>query len=134
ILDDQHEKTVVNLVRDHYTIGRSEEHAVRLTERNISRRHATISRAPHGFKIEDHSSYNGTYVNGVRLVGRQDLAHGDLIQLGDYRVHVMDEAIETQEQGYRPFSATLPPASGRLPHRLVELIGPDQGKEFPLEG
>lgn len=135
ILDDQHQKTVVNLVRDQYTIGRSEGHAVRLTERNISRRHATISRTTSGFRIEDHGSYNGTSVNGVRLVGRQDLAHGDLIQLGDYRIHVMDEAIETQEQGYRPYmGATLSPSSGRLPHRLVELIGPDQGKEFPLEG
>ncbi len=135
IVDDQSQRTVVNLVRDEYTIGREPEHSVRLTERNISRRHAQISRTHTGFRIEDLSSYNGVYVNGVRLVGRQELAHGDLVQLGDYRVHIVDEAIDTQEQGYRPFSGEgVLPASGRLPHRLVELIGPHQGAEYPLEG
>jgi pSer/pThr/pTyr-binding forkhead associated (FHA) protein len=75
------------------------------------------------------------FVNGVRVVGHQDLAHGDLVQLGDYRIHVVDEAIDTQEQGYRLMSGeSALPASGRLPHRLVELIGPNQGAEYPLEG
>lgn len=135
IVDDQSQRTVVNLVRDEYTIGRDHQHSVRLTERNISRRHATISRSRTGFRLEDLGSYNGVYVNGVRLVGRQELAHGDLVQLGDYRVHIVDEAIDTQEQGYRPYSGDgVAPASGRLPHRLVELIGPHQGAEYPLDG
>ena len=43
IEDDQASKTVVHLVRDDYTIGRAEENTVRLTERNISRRHAPRS-------------------------------------------------------------------------------------------
>lgn len=133
IVDDQHQRTIVNLVREKYAIGRAEGHAVRLTERNISRLHAVVSRSRQGFRIEDHASYNGVFVNGVRLVGRQELAHGDLVQLGDYRVQVIDEAIETQEQGYRPFDKDLSPVSGRLPHRLVELIGPDQGAQFPFE-
>lgn len=135
IADDQGQKTVVNLVRKEYTLGRSEGHSVRLTERNISRNHAAVRRSPNGFRIEDLSSYNGLYVNGVRVVGHQDLAHGDLVQLGDYRIHVVDEAIDTQEQGYRLMSGEPAlPASGRLPHRLVELIGPNQGAEYPLEG
>lgn len=135
IADDQGQKTVVNLVREEYTLGRSEGHSVRLTERNISRNHAIVRRSPNGFRVEDLSSYNGLFVNGVRVVGHQDLAHGDLIQLGDYRIHVVDEAIDTQEQGYRLMSGEPAlPASGRLPHRLVELIGPNQGAEYPLEG
>src|SRR5690606_40533855 len=92
IADDEGQKTVVNLVREEYTHGRAEGHSVRLTERNISRHHAAIRRTPGGFCIEDRSSYNGLYLNGVRVVGRQDLAHGDLIQLGDYRIQVIDEA------------------------------------------
>lgn len=135
IADDQGQKTVVNLVRETYTLGRSEGHSVRLTERNISRQHARLSRTHTGFMVEDLSSYNGLFVNGVRVVGHQDLAHGDLIQLGDYRIQVIDEAIDTQEQGYRLMSGEPAlPASGRLPHRLVELIGPNQGAEYPLEG
>lgn len=136
IADDEGQQTVVNLVREQYSIGRTEGHAIRLTERNISRKHARIQRTPSGFRIEDLASYNGLFLNGVRVVGRQELAHGDLIQLGDYRVQVIDEAIDTQEQGYRLINgeAQAAPASGRLPHRLVELIGPNQGAEFPLEG
>lgn len=135
IIDDLQTKTVVNLVRDEYSIGRGEGHAVRLTERNISREHARVVRTRLGFRIEDRSSYNGVFVNGIRVVGRQDLAHEDLVQLGDYRIFVVDEAIATQEQGYRPYDENaIVPASGRLPHRLVQLIGPQQGAELPLEG
>src|SRR5690606_925600 len=135
IADDEGQKTVVNLVREEYTLGRAAGHSVRLTERNISRNHAVIRRTQAGFSIEDRSSYNGLFLNGVRVVGRQDLAHGDLIQLGDYRIQVVDEAIDTQEQGYKLLSGEPSlPASGRLPHRLVELIGPNQGAEYPLEG
>ena len=36
IEDDQASKTVVQLVRDDYSIGRAEDNTVRLTERNIS--------------------------------------------------------------------------------------------------
>lgn len=135
IADDGGQKTVVNLVRDEYSLGRAEGNSVRLTERNISRKHALIRRTPTGFRVEDSTSYNGLFVNGVRVIGGQELAHGDLIQIGDYRVQVVDEAIDTQEQGYRLLAgeSTLP-ASGKLPHRLVELIGPNQGAEYPLEG
>ncbi len=135
IIDDQHQRTVVNLVRDEYSVGRAAGHAIRLTEQNISRNHAKLKRTANGFRVEDTSSYNGVFVNGVRLVGRQELGHNDLIQVGDYRIQVIDEAIDTQEQGYRPYDgATEPPISGRLPHRLVELIGPRQGQEYPLGG
>ena len=133
IQDDQGQKTVVNLVRDEYTIGRSEGNSIRLTERNISRRHARVVRTSSGYRIEDSRSLLGVHVNGVRLVNHQELAHKDLIQLGDYRVEVIDEDLETQQQGHLPFS-NAPPSSGRLPDRLVVLIGPNQGMEYALEG
>ena len=44
IEDDQASKTVVHLVRDDYSIGRAEDNTVRLTERNISRRHARLTK------------------------------------------------------------------------------------------
>jgi pSer/pThr/pTyr-binding forkhead associated (FHA) protein len=135
IADDEEHQTVVNLVREQYTIGRSEGNTVRLTERNVSRKHARLTRLDDCYKIEDLSSYNGLHVNGLRLSGRQDLAHGDLIQLGDYRIQVSNDAIDTQEQGYRAIpEGPASRRSGRLPHRLVELIGPNQGAEFSLDG
>jgi ABC transport system ATP-binding/permease protein len=134
IADDQGQRTTVNLARDEYTIGRGEGNAIRLTERNVSRLHAVIRRAKDGFSIEDLGSENGTFANGVRVSKVQELAHGDLLQLGDYRLDVIDEDLSTQEQAHRPLFSAAAGASGALPDRLVVLIGPHQGYEFPLEG
>lgn len=137
IEDDQGQQTVVNLVRDEYSIGRGEENTIRLTERNISRRHALLVRERDQWFLEDLQSYNGAFVNGVRIGGRQELAHGDLVQLGDYRIELMDEALATREQGHRrmPTDPFLRRDSliGQ-PDRFVMLIGPTQGAEFPLDG
>ena len=42
IKDDEGRKTVVPLVRDEITIGRQDGNTIRLTERNVSRRHARL--------------------------------------------------------------------------------------------
>jgi pSer/pThr/pTyr-binding forkhead associated (FHA) protein len=133
IEDDQANKTVVHLVREDYGIGRSEENAIRLTERNISRRHARLERNEEHWALKDLSSYNGCYVNGHRVGSNQDLNHGDLIQVGDYRLIVEDEAL----LGEHDTSATVPVvprtsiASPGL-DRLVVLAGPQAGSEFVL--
>jgi ABC transport system ATP-binding/permease protein len=133
IQDDQGNETLVHLVRDEYTIGRSEENAVRLTERNVSRKHARIALAESGWLLHDLTSYNGCYVNGARVADTQNLAHGDLIQLGDYRLTVEDEALAaSRENGV----LTLPGRSGKnmQTDRLVLLVGPGHGQEFVLSG
>jgi pSer/pThr/pTyr-binding forkhead associated (FHA) protein len=133
IQDDQGNETLVHLVRDDYTIGRSEENAVRLTERNVSRKHARIALANGGWHLHDLTSYNGCYVNGARVADTQNLAHGDLIQLGDYRLTVEDEALgASRDNGV----LTLPGRSGKnmQTDRLVVIAGPSQGQEFVLSG
>ncbi|HEX2870744.1 MAG TPA: FHA domain-containing protein [Polyangiaceae bacterium] len=136
IEDDQANRTVVPLARDEYSIGRGEDNTVRLTERNISRRHARIAREADHWVVFDGSSYNGCYVNGVRVNQRHDLAHGDLVQLGDYRLELVDEALEQPAPGFDS-KATVPaaPRSQTLlgqPDRLVMLVGPTPGVEFAL--
>lgn len=134
IADDQGQRTNVTLVRDQYTIGRAEGNSVRLTERNISRHHALVERTKRGIQIRDLDSDNGIFVNGARVTDQaHELEHGDLVQLGDYRMDVIDEDLSTQEQAHRPLSGSLAPPSTRLSDRLVVLIGPNQGHEFPLE-
>jgi ABC transport system ATP-binding/permease protein len=136
IEDDQANRTVVPLARDEYLIGRGEDNTVRLTERNISRRHARIAREADRWVVFDAGSYNGCYVNGARVSQRQDLQHGDLVQLGDYRLELVDEAVEQAPQAFDS-KATVPaaPRSSSLlgqPDRLVMLVGPTPGAEFPL--
>lgn len=142
IEDDQGNKTVVNLVRDEYSIGRAEHNTVRLTERNISRSHARVYKHADKWTLEDLNSYNGCFINGVRVGGQHALEHGDLIQLGDYRLEILDDAVTAAElpdvgTGNRP--ATVPgiPRSQTLlgqPDRLVMLVGPAPGTEYPLVG
>lgn len=132
IEDDQGNKTVVNLVRDEYTVGRSEDNTVRLTERNISRRHSRLHRNGVGWVLEDVASYNGCFVNGVRVSEPQTLEHGDLVQVGDYRLEIVDEQVAAGS-----FKATVPsvPKAHSLvsqPDRLVQLAGPTPGAEFAL--
>jgi ABC transport system ATP-binding/permease protein len=136
IEDDQANRTVVPLARDEYSIGRGEDNTVRLTERNISRRHARIAREAERWVVFDAGSYNGCYVNGARVSQRQELVHGDLVQLGDYRLELVDEAVE-QAQSAFDSKATVPaaPRAQALlgqPDRLVMLVGPTPGVEFAL--
>lgn len=169
IEDDEGKRTVVPLTRDDYTIGRQEGNTIRLTERNVSREHGRIKRrrngapapSPNGngngngaskdnFVLEDRSSYNGLFVNGLRVAHMQDLQHGDLIQIGDYRIVLQDDAasaIETAaipvtstEPGGHDVKATIPMAAAfrgqdltERPSRFVMLVGPTPGVEYPLD-
>ena len=67
ISDDEGKQTVVPLVRDEITIGRKEGNTIRLTERNVSRRHARLAKANGKFVVEDLHSYNGVKVNGQKV-------------------------------------------------------------------
>ena len=69
IEDDEGRMTVVPLARDELTIGRKEGNTIRLTERNVSRRHARLFKQNGEICIEDFASYTGVRVNGVRIAG-----------------------------------------------------------------
>ncbi|MDB5213970.1 MAG: Adenylate cyclase, partial [Myxococcaceae bacterium] len=164
IEDDEGKRTVVPLTRDDYTIGRQEGNTIRLTERNVSREHGRIKRKRNGaaapapptngsakdnFVLEDRSSYNGLFVNGLRVAHTQDLQHGDLIQIGDYRIVLQDDAASSIETAAIPVTttdpghdakATIPMAAAfrgqdltDRPSRFVMLVGPTPGVEYPLE-
>jgi pSer/pThr/pTyr-binding forkhead associated (FHA) protein len=135
IEDDQASKTVVHLVRDDYTIGRAEENTVRLTERNISRRHARLTKPGERWLLLDLSSYNGCYVNGQRVNDRHEIVHGDLVQLGDYRLQVLDDSIVEPATFDKAVTMPAAPRSQALlgqPDRLVMVVGPSVGAEYPL--
>ncbi|HEY3822401.1 MAG TPA: FHA domain-containing protein [Polyangiaceae bacterium] len=151
IEDDEGKRTLVPLTRDQYSVGRKEGNTIRLTERNVSREHARLFKKPANgapappdkptFVLEDLTSYNGVFVNGLRITHAQDLSHGDLVQIGDYRIVLQDELVADISASSLPNDAksTLPQgghsrASTLMdrPNRLVMLAGPTPGAEFPL--
>src|SRR5580698_5326996 len=86
IQDDEGKTTVVPLIRDEITI--------RLTERNVSRRHARILRSDNEVQIEDLGSYNGIRVNNARIAERVSLRISDQVQIGDYKLYLKAEGVE----------------------------------------
>ncbi len=164
IEDDEGKRTVVPLTRDHYTIGRKEGNTIRLTERNVSRDHCKLRKAngvapgaaaahdpsKPSYVLEDLTSYNGVYVNGLRVAQAQELVHGDLIQIGDYRIVLQDDQAAEEEplpMDSEELKATIPnsaavPSPLRAtnadfldkPDRLIMLAGPTPGEEYPLLG
>ncbi len=92
IEDDEGRKTVVPFMRDEITIGRQEGNTIRLTERNVSRRHARLLRQNGHVVVEDLGSYNGVRINGERIQGPAQVGDGDLIQIGDYDLALQQEA------------------------------------------
>lgn len=94
IQDDEGKTTVVPLIRDEITIGRKEGNTIRLTERNVSRRHARILRSNGEVQIEDLGSYNGIRVNNARIAERVSLRVSDQVQIGDYKLYLKAEGVE----------------------------------------
>ncbi len=94
IEDDEGRKTVVPFVREEITIGRQEGNTIRLTERNVSRRHARLMRQNGHVVVEDLGSSNGTRINGERISGQSTVKDGDLIQIGDYDLALQSDAQE----------------------------------------
>ncbi len=109
IMDDEGKTTVVPLIRDEITIGRKEGNTIRLTERNVSRKHAKISRAGGAVAIEDLGSYNGVKVNGTRILQKVTLSISDRVQIGDYLIELKAEGAEQPAPaGYNEDARTQP--------------------------
>src|SRR5262249_34856430 len=132
IQDDEGKTTIVPLIRDEITIGRKEGNTIRLTERNVSRRHARILRNNGEVHIEDLGSYNGIRVNNAGMAERVSLGVSDQVQIGDYKLYLKAEGAEqTDEQRTVPMErlesqAPAPDtvnavAPGALPHGMPQL-------------
>ncbi len=136
ISDDEGKQTVVPLVRDEITIGRKEGNTIRLTERNVSRRHARLVKANGKFLVEDLHSYNGVRVNGQRIGAETSLEAGDQITIGDYVLALQVDGAEATVPGASaPAVAdadTAMIAAPGPPARLVMITPPAPGAEFAL--
>ena len=76
-------------------LGREADCDIIVSDRNVSRHHAMLSREPEGFLIKDLSSANGTFVN-AQPVSSQVLKHLDTIQVGSVIIVFNDPGIASQ--------------------------------------
>ena len=115
IEDDEGKTVAVPLMREEITIGRLEGNTIRLTEQNVSRRHARLTLRSGVLRIEDLGSYNGTSLNGSALAGVATLKGGDVILIGDYRL-----GIEEDRQGQVPAGPESSPANAAAPPPIAD--------------
>jgi pSer/pThr/pTyr-binding forkhead associated (FHA) protein len=113
IEDDEGKTTVVPLARDEITIGRLEGNTIRLTERNVSRRHARLVRQNGALYIEDLASFTGVRVNGTKIATPTPLHDGDEVQIGDYRLALRGERT-TAAISDRPTMPNMPAVSAPM--------------------
>ncbi len=78
-------------------IGRSAECQVLMPDPRVSRRHAMIRKQDGGFYLFDLGSFNGSYLNGVRVTAARRLETGDVLNFADHEyVFTQDETdVET---------------------------------------
>jgi predicted component of type VI protein secretion system len=85
------DKSSIVLQGDEILIGRSPRCDLRLDVPEVSRRHCMLLTTHRQVVVEDLQSCNGTVVNGEAVLGRRELASGDILQLPymSYRIEIL---------------------------------------------
>lgn len=129
IEDSAGTRSTVPFTGDEITVGRGAEgNTVRLSERNVSRRHARFIRQGSTVSVEDLGSLVGTRVNGERIQGRRKLRAGDVVEIGDFDVAVLGDGVSTEEGAPPP----LPPAA-TPPSRITARAAEPALKAMPVD-
>ncbi|HET6147170.1 MAG TPA: FHA domain-containing protein [Polyangia bacterium] len=121
IEDDEGKTTVIPVIRDEMTIGRQEGNTIRLTERNVSRRHARLLRQNGVVYVEDLASFTGVRLNGARIGAVTPIREGDELVIGDYKIVLKsDRAVDRNADGVDAATAgagavVTPAASSAVP-------------------
>ena len=102
IQDDEGSAVAVPLSIEQITLGREAENLIRLTQRNVSRKHAVITRKEDTFDYEDLGSSNGSFLNGQKIEAAVDLKNGDTIQIGDYVLQLYQGDLEQLRENNSP--------------------------------
>jgi predicted component of type VI protein secretion system len=111
IEDEAGRRSTAPFTADEVAVGRATEGvAIRLTERNVSRRHARFFRQKGDVFVEDLGSLLGTRVNGDRIEGKRKLRPGDIVQIGDYDLAVLEEGVDLPALTPAPSPAATVPA------------------------
>ncbi len=122
-------------LHDRLIIGRAGSGAdVELDHPTVSRRHSQISLS-NGVAIRDLGSTNGTFVNGARVGGAQQLSSGDRVEIGPFSFVL--EGLRLKSRGRTGAAAlyasglSLEVASGSSRLRILDDVSVEiQPKEF----
>ena len=85
------------LEEDEFSIGRSPDCELPISDNSVSRKHAMLVRGPDGYVVRDLGSTNGTLVNEKQIQGDCLLRSGDTIRVGGFLFRFLSAgSVETQ--------------------------------------
>ncbi|MCL7944142.1 FHA domain-containing protein [Marinobacter sp. ATCH36] len=97
--------TTFELDQPEIRLGRGGDNDIRIDEISVSGRHAVIEAVPNAYLddmvdyyITDSNSTNGTFVNDIRISGRQRLNSSDLVRIGWNEFRFVDEDENAMEK------------------------------------
>jgi pSer/pThr/pTyr-binding forkhead associated (FHA) protein len=96
--EDDDDVQVFELREEWTRIGRSLAADIRFDDPTVSRRHALVHREEWSVRVLDDRSLNGVFLNGER-VEWQELADGDEIVIGRFRLHFLSTLPERLADG-----------------------------------
>jgi adenylate cyclase len=97
---------------DKTTVGRHEKSDLRLLDSMVSRHHCLLTREEEKFVLKDLESRNGTWINGRKIKNKGHVKHGDVIQIGPFRLifrerdnegQIHSHTLEMTQSGTKPF-------------------------------
>ena len=120
----------VQLTKYRTTLGRRPYNDIVVEHLAVSGEHAAFLLSGADVQIEDLDSTNGTYVNG-KAIRKQQLQHGDAIEIGKYQISFIDEGTDSSRSGA---PSSLGGIGGAPVHRatIKVLSGTAAGRELPL--
>lgn len=134
--------TEVALTKEKTTLGRRPYNDVVLDNLTVSGEHAVLHKVGAQVTVEDLHSTNGTYLGG-KAVKKEDLRHGDILEMGRYRVKfetdLTGETVDKSGQ-IKPGTdaSSLPAARSKttttsdLHGSIKVLTGPAAGREMAI--
>jgi ABC-type multidrug transport system ATPase subunit/pSer/pThr/pTyr-binding forkhead associated (FHA) protein len=127
----------VELTKDVTRFGREPglEGAIDAAAAIVSRRHAEIHRRNGQYVLIDLGSFNGTLLNGRRIVEPETLTHSDKVELGPGGplLRFFDPANPIPSEGKQPSPAVVAAQLARMPASSGKLQTMVLGSESPLQ-
>jgi pSer/pThr/pTyr-binding forkhead associated (FHA) protein len=123
----------VQLTKGRTSLGRRPYNDLVIDNLAVSGEHAAFLLEGDTALVEDLNSTNGTYVNG-KAIRRQALAHGDLVEIGKYKIRFVGEGQDLSSAApvAAPAPAQAAPA-GDGPSASIEVLsGPAAGRTVPV--
>lgn len=127
VIGGRHNGKQIPITGKKFLIGREEDCHLRPNSDMVSRHHCVFTVDEYSVRLRDFGSTNGTSVNGKRIKGEIQLAHGDKIQVGklDFEIIIAKSADAESSQNDSGAVAEAP-SSGEI------LTGSDTVFDIPV--